>query len=415
MDRSPPDPSATAKTRLPRPVLALCSLLAMLVVLEIAARLALGDDFRAGELRDSRWTIVGRFDPDMGWSNRPNARGHVVVRTPGVEFEYRARINSLGMRDPERTVQKPSGVRRVVVLGDSMTWGWGANDGERYTDVLERELGPGVEVLNFAVPGYGTDQEYWTLTERAAAFEPDVVLLCFILNDVIEVESAHVYDMDKPRFAPGPDGNWVIENRPVRDPRSVVAKSLKSCFDTAAEWSGLVAWTRRRQQSDTWSDPSGESLDDGASGDGQALRPIRPHAIELVHGACDKLTQKDSATHMLLGKLEAWCDEKHLPFIVFSLPHHHDQFLYDLGMQRPPFDPGPENLPFQTYLSEKLHDAGRELGFETFSVDQAMWEATGRGEKLHCGDGHLNARGHDLVARSLMPFVRSALERAPKH
>src|SRR5687767_1736172 len=140
MERPPTDPGAPAKRRVPRPVLALCSLVVVLGVLELAARRALGEEYRAGELRDSRWPIVGRFDPELGWSNRPGARGHVVVREAETPFDYRARINSLGLRDPERTVAKPQGVRRIVLLGDSMTWGWGANDGERFSDLLEREL-----------------------------------------------------------------------------------------------------------------------------------------------------------------------------------------------------------------------------------------------------------------------------------
>ena len=68
----------------------------------------------------------------LGWSNIPDARG-VFSRA---EFSYELNINSLGLRGAEITPDKPAGIRRVAVLGDSFVWGIGAADDELFTTLL---------------------------------------------------------------------------------------------------------------------------------------------------------------------------------------------------------------------------------------------------------------------------------------
>ncbi len=104
-----------------------------LLLLELGATLHLGDAFKRGEFKGNHWIAVGQRDSRFGWSNRPGASAHINAKT----FAYRAQINSLGLRDPERPHAKPEGIKRVVLLGDSVTWGWGDNRGERFSDFLE--------------------------------------------------------------------------------------------------------------------------------------------------------------------------------------------------------------------------------------------------------------------------------------
>src|SRR5580704_8812425 len=55
------------------------------------------------------------FDPELGWRPLPNIRK--VGRMWGDARP--ARTNSRGWRDPEHSFEKPLGVQRIVVLGDS--------------------------------------------------------------------------------------------------------------------------------------------------------------------------------------------------------------------------------------------------------------------------------------------------------
>jgi lysophospholipase L1-like esterase len=116
--------------------------------------------------------------PDRGWENRPGIE--VDVGQP--EFSTRATHNSLGLRGPE-IAEAPGDRLRVVVLGDSFTYGVGVEDDETFSARLA-ELDPHLEVLNLGVNNYSTTQELLLLRERGLAFEPRVVVLAFFWNDV---------------------------------------------------------------------------------------------------------------------------------------------------------------------------------------------------------------------------------------
>lgn len=88
------------------------------------------------------------------------------------------RLNSLGMRDAEPT----DAAHRIAVIGDSITYGPGVPMTETWPKLLERRL-PGVGVLNFAVPGYATEQEVETLRVKGLAYDPDTVIVQYYMND----------------------------------------------------------------------------------------------------------------------------------------------------------------------------------------------------------------------------------------
>ena len=100
-----------------------------------------------------------------------------------------ARTNSLGFRDPrEYSLEKAPGTFRILVLGDSVTFGHGATYETSYPYLLEQRLrswNPQVkwEVWNLGVPGYNTAQELAYLHEVGERYAPDLVVVGFFLND----------------------------------------------------------------------------------------------------------------------------------------------------------------------------------------------------------------------------------------
>lgn len=103
-------------------------------------------------------------------------------------FDYRTNeTNSLGYRDREHQIDKRPGVRRVLVLGDSLAMGlWIEKYDNAFPAKLESYLnqrGVQSEVINFGVVGYNTLQEVATLAERGLQFKPDVVVVEYCLND----------------------------------------------------------------------------------------------------------------------------------------------------------------------------------------------------------------------------------------
>ena len=164
----------------------------------------------AGEPITGNQYLFYQYDPVLGWSNRPGAKG-IFARK---EFSYEVSINSFGLRGRETTGKKPAGVRRIAVLGDSFTWGVGATDDELYTAQLEQAL-PGTEVLNFGVSGYGPVQ-YHLLTEKVLSFEPDVVVIGFCLgNEFIDNVLWQRYGYYKPYATLDAKGALAVEGYPI--------------------------------------------------------------------------------------------------------------------------------------------------------------------------------------------------------
>jgi len=105
--------------------------------------------------------------------------------------EVPIRTNSLGLRSPEITLAKPPDTFRILVLGDSVTFGWSLRGEDTYASQLASLLATlrpnqRVEVINAGVSGYGTWQELRWLQETGLPLEPDVVIVQAHLNDAAD-------------------------------------------------------------------------------------------------------------------------------------------------------------------------------------------------------------------------------------
>jgi lysophospholipase L1-like esterase len=126
-------------------------------------------------------------------------RGLQVSQVPGLYFEHvpgvridvgvPVRIDSLGLRGDEVAQPKPAGLRRILVLGDSVAFGWGVPEEvtfeRRLAETLTARGKAKVEVLNAGVIMFNTVQERLLFDARGAALAPDLVLLVYCNNDVL--------------------------------------------------------------------------------------------------------------------------------------------------------------------------------------------------------------------------------------
>ena len=118
--------------------------------------------------------------PVYGYKFIPNLRARVPADGGG----YRVQTNAQGFRSGRPYVPaRPQGRRRILVFGDSFTAADGVRNEDRYTDVLESML-PDTEVLNFAMPGTGTDQQYLIFREEAASFEADLLVIAVLVENI---------------------------------------------------------------------------------------------------------------------------------------------------------------------------------------------------------------------------------------
>jgi lysophospholipase L1-like esterase len=100
-------------------------------------------------------------------------------------------IDSRGLRGPDRPLLKEDGVRRLLLLGDSVAFGQGMAETEYIAPLLEEVLQSGGdwEVWNVSFPGWNTAQEAAALEIFAEQIQPDRVLVLWVLNDAASLET----------------------------------------------------------------------------------------------------------------------------------------------------------------------------------------------------------------------------------
>jgi len=123
---------------------------------------------------------------------RPNVVfEHIYDSNPHGYFNERNaqtyRTNRYGLRGPDFPEQKEPGVTRVLVLGDSFVFGEGVNFEDTVTAQLERLLNARgsqtFEVINAAGATWDTICEVNYLESQGVAFEPDIIMVGYVLND----------------------------------------------------------------------------------------------------------------------------------------------------------------------------------------------------------------------------------------
>lgn len=378
--------------RAKRLALFLFVLLATICLLEGVSVWMLGASFQRGVWVGSNWSVVAEPDPLLGWKHRKNARGRVL----GKHFEYEVSTNSLGFRDRARTVHKSAGVRRVVVLGDSVAWGWGIDADQRFSDRLEARLGPSVEVFNLAVPAYGTDQQWLTLERSGSDLDPDVVVVCMVLNDILECEREE-YVLSKPRFVRTEDRGWSLQRPGPLSRGQRWSRAKQRCWDGLFAYSATATLLVAR-------DLRGAPTQDPQ--DRVYAAPSREY-VQQVEQVAQQLSLETSAARYSLEQIAAFCSLHQAQLIVVPVAFNHDQYLYEPNY---PLPPGLNPKGFQSVFTREVQRAAERVGAHFVSVDERMWQVCRSGTRLHVGDGHPNAEGHRWIAAELEPLLRELLQ-----
>ena len=154
--------------------LIIISTLFALFLSEIALRLMGLKPLYVSPERDRFW----KYDSLLGWAHEPGQEG--IFETP--QFRTFVQINENGLRDRQHSYERQNDIKRILVLGDSFAWGYGVEESERFSQLLEKSLD--AEVINAGVSGYSTDQELLWYRNEGIKYETDLVILVFAGNDV---------------------------------------------------------------------------------------------------------------------------------------------------------------------------------------------------------------------------------------
>jgi len=122
-----------------------------------------------------------------------NERNYFDPETNGLVY----RLNNFGFRDDDFSLQRSASLR-IAILGDSFAFGIGVRDEDTFATIAERELnqqrpfGLNYEIYNFGLSGIGTEHEAALFDHVVRHFQPDIVIVWYVLNDVNTAEGSYV-------------------------------------------------------------------------------------------------------------------------------------------------------------------------------------------------------------------------------
>jgi len=130
--------------------------------------------------------------------NKIELKKNYIGKYPSNEFPGKyvtVKTNKLGLRDDETTFEKPKNIKRILIIGDSYTFGYFVESWEAYPYVLKQLLkkhGSKYEVINAGYAGgFNTDEEYVWLRNVGIKFKPDIVILGFYIGNDLNINRNH--------------------------------------------------------------------------------------------------------------------------------------------------------------------------------------------------------------------------------
>ncbi len=166
----------------------------------------------AALIAEAALRVYGLFDKNRGLKNcmgdinrkycfsfKPNSRFRLIA-SKGGEYNVAVRINNYGFRGKDISREKKEGTVRILVMGDSFTFGVGAEEDETIPSLIERYLndeGIRAEVINAGFGNYSPLLHYVKARGEYADFHPDIAAYFYDFSDLADDwrgERSLVYD-----------------------------------------------------------------------------------------------------------------------------------------------------------------------------------------------------------------------------
>lgn len=322
-------------------LLALTSFAFSLLAAECALRVLdpLGISYYSESLR---YHLEKVSDPVLVYKHAPGLR-----RTyQGVEVS----TNELGLRE-RPLAPKQDHELRILLLGDSVTFGWGvpveATFGRKLESILASQQDRTVRTVNTGVGSYNTVQECAVLKTYADVIEPDLVLLLYVDNDI---------NTNDPPFDP-----WSkLSLRGKSPPEALTILLEKSWLYRLGEF----AWEHTLAKSPAKLDPQARGVRESMNA---------------------------------LAAIAHFCHDRGLPFVTF--------YFRPIGEQ---------SAGFSSALLAELQSCGQEHGFPVVDGGTWWGQGQRRLLTNSVVDAHPNARGHELMAQGIAEYLitQGVLDRA---
>lgn len=387
------------KRVLGKPLLVLASVAVTLLLLEGVARLA--RHFGGGGKEAGETDRYHQHDPLLGWRKKANAQ--VVYKRR--EYQVEVKINSLGLRDLERTRQPVPGTYRVLALGDSYLEGYTVRLEQAATQVLEKSLrqrGCAAEVLNGGTAGYSTDQELLFYQWQGADYGSRVVALFFYYNDVLFNDRQEYFGRFKPAFELQPEG-LCLHRYPVRERVSAPPAKETEATETKSG-SALLEWIQDR----LWYGAPRAYNSLARLGLWEPMPAVSPRMELFVYsrrqvGEIEGAWQK---TEALLGLLRREVEARGSRFLVVYIPSKMEVQERSWELTRTLYRLDEQQWDREAVV-RRLTEIGGNQGFPVLDLTPALRQADRGvlGTTYFTYDGHWNALGHAVAARETEAFL----------
>lgn len=309
---------------------------------------------------DSNAPSLSTPDREIGAVLRPEVR--MVVRSGEFTVEYQT--NNLGLRGRTKyQAERDAGVRRILLLGDSFTFGQGVSLEDLWTVRLERNLnqsGSPVEVVNAGIPSYDTRQQFLFLQRIAPQLNPDAVVLVFLPNDLYSdnVPSEESGEMELTTTTESQRSSFGLNISRASNLHSVAAvKRIVAANDYL--FTKLYSLTSRKQYYTV---------------------PFNRHVQRQI-----------DFTKNILKKTQEYCQSRNIQFLILSVPQQSQVLIKSNDFNVPGIDPDAIDRAFQEFAAEQ--------GLSWIPALDILMEAyRERGEDLfYRVDGHLNPLGNAVL------------------
>ncbi len=325
--------------------------------------------------REVNQETASQAHPYLGFVYPPNHEGR-FEREDG-EFAFTYTTDEHGFRNPSPWPEHAE----IVVLGDSMAFGYGVDDEDAWTALLADRL-PGIRIVNLGLIGAAPQQYLRVYEAFGQALRPDLVLLClFPGNDLADagrfeewLQAGSPGNYDEWRMSPGQDAGQ---------------NSIRSQL----EQSYVVKFLRYARQN-LGSRFSGTTID---FPDGSRLQ-LAP----AIYARNEHMAQPGHHNFRLVldavSQTQALAEETGSQFLVLLVPTKEEVYLPLVGDHPPP-----ATAPFAAEFDED--------GLPYLDLTPYFQARARQGQRLFFEvDGHPNAAGYRLLAEVVLDYLRSTAQ-----
>lgn len=286
------------------------------------------------------------------------------------ENEAKLRTNSKGIRsDHEISYDKPQGIKRIVLLGDSFGMGYEVDYQDMFSTRLEYYLkdqyGINAEVVNLSTSGHGNAEELLVLQNEGLKYYPDLVLLAWhttdyddnIRSDLYGLNDSHLYRKNE-TFLPAVGVREKLDKIPG--------------YTFLEQYSNLYSFFREM---------AGGKIKEWLA----SVKKKQLNKVEINEISKQNDNYADELTVALLKEIKKTCEENKASFLILDIPVRRDRTIFY------------SNFPIPLSQVESVFTIYSPINdFMQYKGQKIYWEM---------GHGHFTPLGCDIVGKGLAKSI----------